>query len=86
MRAQAASKALLPALAVSAALAGAASAASIEVVPTLLELPEAGGATQLRLINHAAEPADVQIESFAWTQDGEERFRYTRSRVRRSHT
>lgn len=52
--------------------AAAASAASLEVVPTTIELPAKGGPAQLRLVNHGDKSVNVQIETFAWTQDGEE--------------
>lgn len=57
------------ALAALIASAAAAGAASLEVVPTLLELPAKGGATQLRLVNHGDKAVEVQVEGFAWTQD-----------------
>ena len=50
--------------------AGVARAASLEVVPTVLELPAQGGPAQLRLVNHGGEAVSVQIEAFAWTQEG----------------
>lgn len=49
-----------------------ANAASLEVVPTQIELPTKGGPAQLRLVNHGDRPVDVQIESFAWKQNGNE--------------
>jgi fimbrial chaperone protein len=49
-------------------------AASLEVVPTSLDIPARGGAAQLRLLNHGDEAVDVQIEGFAWKQDGTESF------------
>lgn len=61
------------ALALSLAAPGACRAASLEVVPTLIEVPSTGGMTQLRLVNRDTKPADVQIESFAWRQNGGER-------------
>lgn len=47
-------------------------AASLEVAPIALELPAKGGAAQLRLVNHGDKPSQVQIEAFAWTQNGSE--------------
>jgi fimbrial chaperone protein len=47
-------------------------AASLEVVPTTIEMPAAGGTAQLRLVNQGNEAVDIQIESFAWTQNGAE--------------
>jgi len=47
-------------------------AASLEVVPTTLELPAKGGPAQLRLVNHGDKPVNVQIETLAWKQDGTE--------------
>lgn len=46
----------------------AARAASLEVVPTVIELPAKGGPTLLRLVNHADGAVAVQVEAFAWTQ------------------
>ena len=57
--------------ALQAAIAGV-DAASLEVVPTQIELPANGGPAQLRLVNHGDKPVDVQIETFAWTQNGSE--------------
>jgi fimbrial chaperone protein len=52
--------------------AASASAASLEVVPTTIELPAKGGPAQLRLVNHGDKPVNVQIETLAWKQDGNE--------------
>jgi len=49
-----------------------ATAVSLEVVPTTIELPAKGGPAQLRLVNHGDKPVNVQIETFAWKQDGGE--------------
>jgi fimbrial chaperone protein len=43
-------------------------AASLEVVPTAIDLPAKGGPAQLRLVNHGNEAVAVQVEAFAWTQ------------------
>ncbi len=51
---------------------GTARAGSIEVAPTTIELPARGGTAQLRLVNHAAKDVAVQIEAFAWRQEGAE--------------
>jgi fimbrial chaperone protein len=70
MRAQA----IIAALAASTLCAAACQAASIEVVPIALELPAAGGPTKLRLVNHGDDAVNVQVEAFAWKQDGGEAF------------
>lgn len=62
----------LLALAALVAFCAAAQAASLEVVPTVIELPAKGGAAQMRLVNHGDAPVEVQVEGFAWTQDGKE--------------
>jgi fimbrial chaperone protein len=58
----------LASIAVLLALCTPACAASLEVVPTVIELPAKGGPAQLRLVNHGNEPVAVQVEAFAWTQ------------------
>jgi fimbrial chaperone protein len=47
-------------------------AASLEVVPTTIQLPAAGGPAKLRLVNHGNAPVSVQIEAMSWTQAGSE--------------
>jgi fimbrial chaperone protein len=47
-------------------------AASLEVMPTTIDMPGKGGTAQMRLVNHGDEPVNIQIESFAWTQSGTE--------------
>lgn len=69
MRAPTRSLLAFAALALSCA---AARSASLEVVPTAVELPAKGGAAQMRLVNHGDAPVEVQVEAFAWAQNGTE--------------
>jgi len=64
------------------ALAGQASAASLQVAPTMLTLQANQNADGLWLSNSGRAPVQVQLRVFRWTQvDGEERLEPTRDLV-----
>jgi fimbrial chaperone protein len=48
----------------------AAQAASLQIAPTTISLPAGGGNATLYVINNGFEPIGVQVESFAWAQQG----------------
>jgi len=52
------------------AVTASAGAASLQIAPTTINLPPKGGNATLYVINNGSEPIGVQVESFAWAQQG----------------